>query len=129
MPLSLNAVAATPPLDEFRVVYVDVDMTLILWPTADPVICKTLEALKASGAVLNTPLAEALRAWRLAKEDRELVIWSANGADHARSAAEWAKVDVMASACLTKPHAFVDDNELWIKKRSWLSPGLAYGLG
>ena len=126
--LPMDWVPATPPLDQFRVVYVDVDLTLILWPDVKPVICRTLKALKDSGAVLNEPLAQALRVWWLAQEERELVIWSANGADHARSAAAWAKVDVMATACLTKPHAFVDDNELWIKKRTWLSPGLAYGL-
>ena len=121
-------------LDNFRVAYVDVDLTLILWPDMKPVICKTLAELKASGAVLNAPLAEALRLWWLDEimnpagagknAARELVIWSAHGAAHARAAAKWACLDEMAMACLTKPQVLIDDNELWIKKRTWLSPNL-----
>ena len=113
-------------LEEFRVIYVDVDLTLILWPNVKPVICRTLKSLKASGAVLNEPLAEALRHWWLdgGLEERELVIWSANGAEHAHSAAQWGQLEAMATACLTKPQAFIDDNELWIKNRTWLTPDL-----
>lgn len=117
----MNAAA----LDGFRVVYVDVDLTLIMWP-GKPVICTSLKTLKASDAELNEPLAETLRLWWLGNNgaERELVIWSANGSEHAHAAARWARLDGMASACLTKPHALVDDNELWIKKRTWLSPDL-----
>ena len=112
-------------LDAFRAVYVDVDLTLINWPDDRPVLpTDTVEAMRAAGATVNQPLVDELSSWRVSSPDRELVVWSANGAAHARAAAKLAGIEDFTEACLTKPQVFVDDNPQWVAKRTWLSPSL-----
>ena len=110
-------------LDAYRVVFVDVDLTLINWPNDKPILDPP-GGMLAFGVTVNLGLVKALKEWREAAFERELVVWSAGGAAHARAAVALAGMGDFVDAVVPKPHAFVDDNPPWSNARAWLSPGL-----
>lgn len=99
-------------LDVARVVYVDVDGTLLIWPEPTPGVRK--------GGVepaFNSNLISVLIHWKQTFKNRELVVWSANGSDYARKACVGCGLTGFVDACISKPHVFIDDSWAWFNAR------------
>ena len=93
-------------LSAYRVVFVDVDGTLLLWPGERPGrVPRPGEPGHGQPPAINRGLVDALKAWH--GDGRVLVIWSRGGIDHCRMAAQLCCLK--PDACVPKPDAAIDD--------------------
>ena len=97
-------------------IFCDVDGTLLFWPCEDPGrIPREGEPGYGQPPTVNVELVAALR--RAVADGAALVIWSHNGAEHARSAAQRCGIDHLADAILAKPRVMIDDEFRWIENQ------------
>lgn len=82
-------------------IFVDVDGTLLLWPT--------VAGAPRPGEVptVNQPLVDAIKRWLYADTARRLVIWTMGGTEHAVMAATICGLPM--AICLAKPEFIIDD--------------------
>lgn len=80
-------------------VFVDVDGTLLIWPTR--------AGSPGPGEVpkVNQPLVDQLKAWKV-KTGGTLVIWTRGGTAHAEMARKLCGLDAI---CVAKPEVTIDD--------------------
>ena len=99
-------------------IYVDVDGCLIFWPGDKPGVRNEGKPL------VNIELVEHLQIWRkeTVESDAQLVVWSANGKEHAEMAVKLAGIEDIVDVCLTKPTTLIDDNHGWIDSRKKVKP-------
>ena len=90
---------------------VDVDGTLLIWPTV-PGSPRPGETPK-----VNAALVAALRRWKQANPSRVLVVWTMGGAEHARMAVKVAGIGDLCNFAMAKPVAFIDDAPADLLKR------------
>lgn len=106
-------------------VYVDVDGTLLLWPTKagspKPIEIEALRCVLAGGSAprehlpaVNTRLVVQLTQWYFKRVAADgvpvLVIWTMGGPPHADMARRWCNFDTrMHIMCVGKPDMMVDD--------------------
>lgn len=82
-------------------VFVDVDGTLLIWPT------RAGSPLPGETPMVNLPLVAALRRWAAA--GGRIVIWTMGGLAHAEMARQLCGLDAI---CIPKPDLVVDDGPL-----------------
>lgn len=92
-------------LDRHNVVYVDVDGTLLFWPTKPGRVPRSGETGFGRPPELNAPLVEQLRRWH--HGNRFLAFWSRGGRKHCEMAARL--TGLKPDACLPKPEVAIDD--------------------
>jgi len=91
---------------KYRVIYVDIDGTLLFWPgKSKGTPPKKNEEGYGLKPEVNRPLVAALKAWH--KDKRFLAFWSRGGAEHCRNTAKLCGLS--PDACLPKPYACFDD--------------------
>lgn len=102
----------TPMVDFDRdTVFVDVDGTLLIWPTG---------RAGEGQPIRNLDLCLKLQAWKT--PDRRIYVWSKGGHAHARRAVEFCELGDIVSGCLEKPTRMVDDSFAWLDKVRRESP-------
>lgn len=100
-----------------RMVYVDVDETLIFWEEP-PKGINTIDVwIRTRKYQLNQRLIEKMI--QLHNAGYGLIVWSTAGAEWAEEVVKRANLDSFVEACIAKPIFYVDDApvERWMKTR------------
>lgn len=101
----MNHVAWPMPEFDMETAFVDVDGTLLLWPSG---------AVGEGTPAPNTALVRRLRAWKA--KDRRIYLWSRGGESHARQAAAFCDASDLFDAFLNKPSVMIDDAHRWMER-------------
>jgi hypothetical protein len=98
-------------------VFVDVDGTLLIWPT------RPGSPRPGETPSVNRPLVDALKRWTAT--GGRVVIWTMGGIAHAEMARELCALD--AAVCMAKPDIVVDDGDV-LRKMPFASPAAFVGM-
>jgi len=102
--------------------FVDVDGTLLLWPGKPGRVPRHGEPHYGEPPTINSPLVDALYAWKAVSPGRFLAVWTRGGAEHARMAVALCAINAIVDVCILKPDAFVDDAPTLVKRLIVISP-------
>jgi len=110
--------------------YVDVDGTLLIWPQPDPSRPPPAPLIPYDRAEIDHEVVRALRRWKAANPDGQLIVWSMRGRKHAERAVGVCDLADVVDLVLAKPGTMIDDAPwlVWFRDMRLLAPGQAREL-
>ncbi len=94
---------------------IDVDGTLLLWPGGN-------DHVRERDVIPTVRKSVKERIEYLYSRRHTVILWSANGKEHAEWAAKFANIEDSVSLCCAKPIAFIDDHYMWLDRITRIDP-------
>ena len=102
-------------------IYVDVDGTLLIWPEPDPGVYYVGQE-NTQEPKINEKVVDQIKLFH--EGGWEIVVWSANGREHAQWAVDFCGIGPYIIAVLKKPLIFIDDSYVWLGTRTYYNQEL-----